>query len=77
MTQKKSVARAFSEGGDARLAGQPRTANPYQPGKHRHEHDAWLRGWAHCDRQWAKHARWLVRPLPPVLTEVGDKPLSE
>lgn len=36
----------FAEGADAALAGQPETANPYDPDEDFDAHCAWNDGWA-------------------------------
>lgn len=40
---------AYTEGAEARLAGQPETANPYPPESD--EHLSWNDGWASIDEQ--------------------------
>jgi hypothetical protein len=52
-------AKAFNLGSDARLAGLPLAANPYQEPE---LHDCWWRGWQHVAKHWP-------RQLPPVPEE--------
>lgn len=39
----------FTEGSEARLAGQPETANPYDPDEDFDAHCSWNDGWASID----------------------------
>jgi ribosome modulation factor len=58
------LARAFNRGSDARLAGLPRSANPYP-------HDdpcraLWRQGWQDVATWWAVEALWPHADLPEV-----------
>lgn len=59
-------ARAFNEGSDARLAGEPVTANPYTK-REDTAYFAWRAGWRDVDHYWP-------RPLPsrPLPREISD-----
>ena len=54
---------AFNRGCDARLAGQPVTACPYDIPQYRH---LWKQGWWHVQRHWGRDAKWPVRRLPRI-----------
>jgi hypothetical protein len=58
-------AKAFNLGSDARLAGFPRTSNPF--GKTDKLEWYWESGWSHVHKYWGRDARWLVRRLVRVL----------
>ena len=58
------MARAFNRGCDARLAGEPLSANPYE--KLGHEHDSWAYGWRDVHHSWGRMSRRPFRKLPPV-----------
>ncbi len=59
-----TIARAFNEGCDARLAGVSRASNPYkgQPGME----FRWDSGWTHVDTNWGKDAKWPIASLPKI-----------
>lgn len=56
--------RAFNEGCDARLAGHPLSANPYD--FLTAEAKTWRDGWNHVDKYWGRDAGGKAPPLPPV-----------
>lgn len=41
----------YEEGVEARLAGHPETANPYDPETESNAHTHWNDGWASVDKQ--------------------------
>lgn len=64
MTDDRS--RAFSLGSDARIAGQPMTANPY-PVAEKAIRKAWQEGWwdvHHFWNAWAQWQKYPTRELP-------------
>ena len=63
MVDSDKSAVAFNSGSDARLVGQPETANPYDTDVMR---DAWLSGWNHCDSWWGSRAKKPVAALPKI-----------
>lgn len=67
MTRQAAINRAFGEGSDARIAGEPKSINPYSP--HGMLHTWWDDGWEHVDFWWGHENRKRgrpVKPLPPV-----------
>ncbi len=64
---------AFNSGSDARLRGEPESANPFSCKSGRDEHDYWLFGHRHVSVSWgcAVRGRWPVRELPPVHEYAG------
>jgi ribosome modulation factor len=64
---RRATCLAFGEGADARLAGRPRSANPY-PSSDRSLYDSWLAGWFEVDSRYGCNVRgrWGVRVLLPV-----------
>ena len=60
--------RAFSRGGDARLAGLPESANPYTDPAMDAERRYWRRGYRHVHAYWGCNARpgRVIRRLPTV-----------
>lgn len=63
MDDAEAVNRAFSQGCDARLAGQPKSANPYSSTTHHSLYHHWRMGWQDLNDWWGKHNRW-ARRLP-------------
>lgn len=58
--------RAFNQGSDARINGEPQTTNPYTGGGSP-EGSAWHRGWRDADLYWGSEVtRRTFRPLPEV-----------
>jgi len=69
-------ARAFGLGGDARLAGEPVTANPFAPTDRLHA--CWLKGYFDVHYHWAeenfrkgKRRQHACRALPPIRRATG------
>lgn len=70
------TARAFNRGSDARLRGEPMTANPYPSTTAISEHAYWRMGWQSVDQEWGSRSRpgrYWIRPLPLVLTPLEDE----
>lgn len=65
MHESPEGAAAYSAGSDARLRGEPISANPHL---HRDEvrHHNWEAGWLDVDRCWGVDSRKPVKPLPEV-----------
>ena len=62
---------AFNQGSDARLRGDPLDSCPIDRHVLLSTWNQWLAGWLHCDQHWGELAApGLVRPLPPVKSEV-------
>jgi hypothetical protein len=59
------ISKAFGEGSDARIRGEPLSSNPYSS-EFTHESKAWKRGWHDIDIAFGSEARWPVRNLPDV-----------
>jgi ribosome modulation factor len=77
MEYDRLVAEAFNAGSDARIAGRPLDANPYeQRGAAVHAFSSWRHGWVHADDEWASDARWETSPLPPVAGEGETRTLE-
>lgn len=60
-------AKAFNEGCDARLAGEPRSFNPYEKREEPGSYHSWRHGWLDVANNWG---RWAgnspVKPLVDV-----------
>lgn len=52
---------AFGCGCDARIAGRPRSGNPFTEEQLQR---AWDRGWIDVDRHWGREAKWPILDLP-------------
>lgn len=65
--EETDFARAFGEGCDARLAGEPLWLNPYSPGTR--QYYRWRLGWNDVDLHWGTwvKGRWRYAPLTEVL----------
>ncbi len=59
---------AFGQGADARLAGLPLVACPYQTAGDGNYDLArtWRAGWCHANDFFGVDAKWYVRPLPAI-----------
>jgi ribosome modulation factor len=67
-------AMAFNAGSDARIAGQPITACPYDAtGRVNQERELWKAGWRSVHREWGLDAKWPVRALPAVAGRGKEK----
>ena len=60
--------RAFNQGADARLRGEPQSGNPYRWHGTAAQMRLWYQGWRDTDRWWGHlvRGRWGCEPLPPV-----------
>ena len=69
--QDGEAARWFSQGCDARLAGRPRTACPYDFATSTLPWTRWQAGYRDADTYWGAwvQGRWDYRPLPAVQEE--------
>jgi hypothetical protein len=53
--EEVSLARAFSLGSDARIAGKHISENPYRLIELHREADYWRKGWWHVSQNWPRH----------------------
>jgi len=62
------LAKAFGEGCDARLRGDPPDVRDYHGSDRmiRELRNSWDRGYHHVDHYWGIDAKWQVPRLPPV-----------
>jgi hypothetical protein len=63
-TRDTATAIAFNQGSDARLRGQPMTANPFSSGYP--EWRYWLMGWQDVDEHWGNDTNRTIQRLPLV-----------
>lgn len=68
MQSSEEGARAFNQGSDSRLRGEPMDANPYLKGFDANGHDHWRMGWRDVDAWYGRYVRgrWVFSPLPLV-----------
>ncbi len=68
MSKEEQMNAAFNAGSDARIAGVPLVANPYENAT---EREFWSRGWRQVASQWAIDAKWPTITLPVMTALTG------
>ncbi len=65
-TWSAAAVKAFNRGSQARINGEPLSANPYTGNARQNERAAWVDGWWDCEWFWSAEVcgRWEFTPLP-------------